>query len=173
RFSYGTTQDGSQGGIFAQRFRTTGFEPVRRVTGTRLVLMDDPGNPRRKRLKIRSHDPAVTVRAGDGPRDEHTLRRSPLRVRSRVVDQTYRLPAANWRRRGGAWVYHDSRLLSGPISDVLLKVGGLRITGAGAQLGHTLQANPDPVTIFLQLGDRGVRHCCVFGGTAMEFRQGK
>jgi hypothetical protein len=137
------------------------------------VLKDDPIDARRKRLTVRSDDAAVTVGAGEGTRDDPTLQGATLRVRSRLFDQTYQLPPANWRRRGEKWIYHDARLLSGPISDVLVKAGGIRITGAGAQLGHALPANPDPVTLLLQPGDRGVRQCCSFGGTTTEFRQRK
>ena len=48
---------------------------------------------------------------------------------------------------------------------MILRPGGIRVTGKGAALGLMLATNPDPVTVVLQLGSAGVRHCVSFGGT--------
>ena len=55
-------QDGDQGGIFAQRLRTTRTTPAPRLRGERLVLRDDPADPRKRRLALRSRDAAVESR---------------------------------------------------------------------------------------------------------------
>jgi hypothetical protein len=86
-----------------------------------------------------------------------------------MFDDTYPLPAANWRRRGDTWVYRDRALLSGPIAQVVIRSGTLTIGGKGAQLQHVLTSNPDPVSVVLRLGRRRAPQCLSFGGAA-EFR---
>lgn len=171
---YGVGQDGSQGGVFGRRVQTTGFEPMRRVAGGKLVLKTD-ANARNRRLSARAIDPGIGI--GAGTRDDPRVSGGSVRVRSALFDHTYPLPAANWRQLGSpsrpkGWSYRDSGLLAGPISDVSIRGGQLKVTGKGAQLLHALPSNPDPVTLIVQLGARGVRHCIRLGGTT-EFRPEK
>jgi len=52
---------------------------------------------------------------------------------------------------------------TGPIKSVVVKQGKVaRAIGKGAGLGHTLAANPDPVTVLLAVGAE--RDCMSFGG---------
>jgi hypothetical protein len=171
----GPVQDEEQGGIFGQRLRTTTLEATRRLRGDRLVITDDPTDPRKRRLRLHSRDAAIQpdTAAGDDP----TTGGATLRLTSATFDVTYLLPAGNWRRRGvpGApsYEYRDRALLSGPITEVEVRSGALRVSGEGAQLGHVLTAaNPDPVKVIFRPGTTGLRHCMVFGGAA-TFTPGK
>jgi hypothetical protein len=118
-------QDGSSTSIAAQRLRTVAFTPPRLVAGNRLVLRDDPMNPRKRSLSARADDAAIDLAGGAGSIDDPTLTGGHLRVRR----------------------------------------GRVKIVGRGAQLGHSLAMNPDPVTVLVQLGDRGQRYCAQYGGT--------
>jgi len=52
---------------------------------------------------------------------------------------------------------------AGPIKSVIVKPGKIaKAVGKGAGLGHTLGANPDPVTVLLATGTE--RDCMSFGG---------
>src|SRR5262245_8442613 len=162
-------QDGDRAGIFAQRLHATRTTPPPRLHGERLVLRDAPGDARKRRLALRSRDAAVLAGAADG---NPSVSGGTLRVWSASFDHTYQLPAANWRRRGLAWESRDRALLAGPISQVVVRSGKLRISGQGAQLEHALGTNPDPVSVLLRLGADGVRQCLSFGGAA-EYVPGK
>jgi len=162
-------QDGDGTGVFGQRLRTSGFAPPRPVSGNKLVLRDDPTNPRRRRLSLRSDDENVALGMGEGSRDDPTRSGGSLRVRSATFDVTYPLPGSFWRRiaSGGTivgWSYRDSALLGGPISKVVLRRGRLRVDGKGAGLQHDLGVNPDPVEVTLQIGASGLRQCMRLGG---------
>ncbi len=159
-------QDGSGSGVFGQRLRTTSTTPPPRLRGERLVLRDDPADPRNRRLVLRARDRAIV--ATDAPGDDPTVAGGTLHLSSATFDHTYVLPAANWRRRGSVWEYRDRGLLSGPIVGLVIRDGKLRVNGKGAQLVHTLASNPDPVSVRLQLGPHA-RQCLAFGGAA-EFK---
>jgi len=48
---------------------------------------------------------------------------------------------------------------------VLIRNGRVvRVGGRGALLAHDLTTSPDPVTVVLQIGATGERHCMSFGG---------
>jgi hypothetical protein len=162
-------QDGSGSGVFGQRLRTTAFTPPAVVAGTKISLRDGPLDARRKALSVRSEDAAITLGAGPGSIDDPTLTGGRLRVRGTAFDDTYQLPAAHWRATtsgaGTTYSYHDGSLLDGPVKDVRVRRGRFKAVAKGAQLGHSLAANPDPVTTILQIGDRGQRYCTQFGGT--------
>ena len=165
----GPQQDGDQGGIFGQRLRTTTLLSAPRLRGERLVLTDDPHDPRNRRLRLRSDDAAIRVGFDTG--DDPTVGGATLHLSSAAFDQTYDLPAANWQRRGESggppkFRYRDPALLSGPIVEVVVGRGTLRVRGAGAQLALPLAANPDPVTVVFRPGTIGLRHCLAFGGAA-------
>ena len=82
-------------------------------------------------------------------------------------DDTYVLPAANWRCRRNRCRYRDPGLVAGPIARVLLGTQSLHVLGRGAGLGHTLGLDPTPVGVVLTLGN--ARLCMRFGG-APAFR---
>jgi hypothetical protein len=165
-------QDGSGSGVFAQRFRTTGFTPPVRVQGTRLVLRADAARPTRKRLLLRSADPTVDLGGGNGSTDDPTLSGGRVVVRSAAFETIYELPSFRWSHigppgAGRGYEYRDSALVFGPIHLVQVRPGKLRVMGKGAQLGHVLDSNPDPVQITVQIGQFGKRHCMSFGGLAL------
>ena len=168
-------QDGSGRGVFARRFRAAG--PLRALPGSMLRLRDNPISASARRLLVRSVDAAITLGGGNGSADDPTLTGGRLRVKSAFFDDLYELPAANWRTIGSAgtnqgYLYRDRLLTAGPVSSVKVRASGLvRITAKGAQLGHSLGGNPDPVTVTLQTGNLGHRYCMTFGG-ATRFAPG-
>jgi hypothetical protein len=162
-------QDGSNRGVFGQRFRTTAFTAPDLIAGNRLVLRDGPLDPRKKSLSVRADDPAIDLGGGEGSIDDPVLSGGRVRVRSTQFDDTYELPAANWSASGTgtsrSYQYRDSALLAGPVKAIRIRRGRLKVVGRGAQLGHGLAINPTPVTVVLQIGDRGQRYCAQYGGT--------
>jgi hypothetical protein len=164
-------QDGSSSGIFGQRLAITATKSPRSVSGARLVLKDDSTDPGRRAILVRSMDSGVSLGDGDGSPDDPTLTGGRLRVRSSRFDHTYELPAAHWFYGGRAgfdvaYRYRDPLHLSGPIRSVLVRNGRLlRVGGRGSLLAHDLGASPDPVTVVLQIGATGERHCMQFGGS--------
>ena len=163
-------QDGSSSSVVAQRLGIAG--PLRALAGALVRLQDDPADASRKRLLVRSTDAGLTLGGGNGSADDPTLTGGSLRVRSTSFDDTYDLPAANWRTIGlpganAGYLYRDRALVAGPVLAVKVRSGRLlRIAARGAGLGHDLGANPDPVTVVLQTGEVGHRYCLTFGGTA-------
>jgi hypothetical protein len=172
----GPHQDGDEGGIFGQRFRTSTLESDRRLHGERLVIADDPQDPRKRRLRLRTRD--TGMQPSVAPADDPTTGGATLRLTSASFDVTYTLPAANWRRRGASagvpsYEYRDRALISGPITEAVMRSGALRVSGEGAQLEHVLgAANPDPVKVIFRPGTAALRHCMVFGG-AVSFTPDK
>jgi hypothetical protein len=171
---YGASQDGDGSGIFAQRLRTSAFEPPRPASGRRLALQDDTADPRKRKLTLRAEDATIGIGAGAGTRDDPTSHGGSLRVASAQFDRTYALPASGWRSSGAGkgYRYRDGALLSGPVTEVVIRPGAIRIAGKGAELDQVLTTNPDPVTVVLQQGSTGVRHCMTFGGTT-SFQPGR
>jgi hypothetical protein len=174
---YGVSQDGDGSGIFAQRFRTSGFEPARPAAGRKLALRDDPSNPLKRKLSLRADDETIQIGAGAGSRDDPTSHGGSLRVTSAGVVHTYPLPAGGWRGLGPpgserGYRYRDGSMASGPISEVVVRPGALHVVGKGAALAPLPAVNPDPVVVTFQLGSSGVRECLVFGG-ATAFHPGK
>jgi hypothetical protein len=74
------------------------------------------------------------------------------------------LPSTAWRTLGKSEAPRGYRYVTdGPIRSVTVKTGGaLRIVGSGADLGFSLNADPNPVVVELMVGKR--RYCMRFGG---------
>jgi hypothetical protein len=87
-----------------------------------------------------------------------------LRVRG-TASTTYQLPSSGWKYQGKAGQGKGCKFASGSaIKSVLIKAGKvLRILGKGSGLGHSLAADPSPVSLTLTLGKRA--YCLRFGGT--------
>ncbi len=162
-------------GIFGQRLTTSGFAPPIPLAGTTLTLKDAPNAAKRK-LVMTSRDTDVRFGGLAGSIDDPTLHGGSLRVRGTTFDDTYPLPAANWRAIGPGlgYEYRDPRRLAGPIVRVRLRAAQiLDVRGQGAGLGHSLAANPRPVTMQLQLGTVGQRSCTLFADGAYSFQPGR
>jgi len=135
------------------------------LTGSKLILKDDAGNPDKRRLGLVSRDAALTP-AGPSSADDPTLFGGSLHVVSSSggFDTTYDLPKEGWRplkRRNASkgWKFTST----GPITHVIVKPGRrLIVRGAGGDLGHTLANDPRPVGVVLDLGAH--EYCMSFGG---------
>ena len=88
-----------------------------------------------------------------------------LRVSTSAGDAfgtSYPLPASRWKPigKGKGYRFKDP---AGPIKSVVVKPGKVaKAIGKGSGLGHTLAANPDPVTVLLAVGTQ--RDCMSFAG---------
>jgi hypothetical protein len=147
------------------------------LAGAVLTLKVNPLHATQKSLNTSSKDPAIDLGDGPGSADDPTLGGGSVRILSTAggFDNTYPLPASRWRYNPAAkgYFYTDPRRASGPVTSATLKDGKLlQVLGKGAQLGHTLGSNPDPVTIVLQVGAK--RYCMSFGaGATTTFTAGK
>ncbi len=140
----------------------------RRLGARQLVLKTNS-------VKLLSSDPAVALGDGNGSAHDPVLHGGSLRVVTSAgdgFDTTYALPASQWRHVKKAGLGRGYKLRGvPPIKAVLVKPGkGIKVVAAGAGLGHTLGANPDPVHVVLTLGT--YRSCMTFGGTT-TFTAGK
>jgi hypothetical protein len=147
---------------------------VERCLGaSKLLLVDAPAKPTRRRFWVQSADvPQLVI--GDG-RDPAPLAAAGGSLRVTAVggdgfDVTYPLLAEGWKVVGPT---DDPRGLryrnpSGPITSVVFKAGRmLRMIGKGPQLAHSLGSEPAVVRVVLQLGPYGYR--AEFGGNLQRF----
>ena len=152
------------------------------LAGDVLTLKINPLHTAQKALTAVSTDPAIDLGGGPGSADDPTLGGASVRILSTGggFDNTHPLPASRWRYIGNpaaaiGYVYTDPSRASGPVTSATLKDGKLlQVFGKGAQLGHTLGSNPDPVTILLEVGTK--RYCITFGtgtGATTKFTAGK
>jgi hypothetical protein len=163
------------GAVYAQRFRTTAFTPPIPLAGTTLSLKDGP-NPAKRKLVVTSRDSDVDIGGHAGSIDDPTVHGATLRIRGATFDQTFTLPAANWRAVGPGlgYEYRDGKRLAGPIVRVRVRAAQvLDVRGQGAGLGYSLASNPRPVSLAIQLGAVGQRSCSVFSDGTYSFRPGR
>jgi glucose/arabinose dehydrogenase len=133
------------------------------VTGSSLLLRDDP-TPERRRLRVMSRDAAVVAATGT---DDPTVAGGELHVRASGFEAVYTLPKENWSRRsdGRTLIYRDRTFANGPVRSVVVTASRrVRIDARGAGLEQPLGASdPRPVDVVLWTGMR--RTCLRFGGT--------
>lgn len=146
------------------------------LDGKKITLKAKLSKPDKKGLALVSKDTGITIGAGNGSGDDPRTAGALLRVASSsgdVFDSTYSLPAGGWTRIGAEGANKGYKFASGgvgAIKTVTIKPKSIALTGKGALLGHTLQANPNPVELVLTMG--GTRYCLRFGGTVV-FKPGK
>ncbi len=141
---------------------TTSFPPGtgQPVAGTKLLLKANPSKAAKKVLMLVAKDAAIV--AGDPTQLGGSLR--VFTATGDGFDKTYPL-IGHWKAIGKASAVKGYRFTdpTGPIKSVVVKQGKVaRAIGKGAGLGHTLAANPDPVTVLLAVGAE--RDCMSFGG---------
>lgn len=135
----------------------------RPVAGTKLLLRDKAGKPRKRTLSLRADDAALAL--SEDPRTAGATLR--LRSVAGAFDVTLPLPGAAWatigKATGKGFRYADAKRASGPVTRVRWKPGSLRLSAKGDALPHDLATNPVPVDVVFTVG--GTRWCATFGGT--------
>ena len=139
---------------------TTSFPPGsgQPVAGTKLLLKANPSKPAKKALVLVAKDAGLV--AGDPTQTGGSLRVSTSAGGG--FDTSYPLPASRWKPigKGKGYRFKDP---AGPIKSVVVKPGKVaKAIGRGSGLGHTLAADPDPVTVLLAVGTQ--RDCMSFAG---------
>jgi len=142
---------------------TTSFPPGsgQPITGTKLLLKANPSKAAKKALMLLAKDPAIV--AGDPTKLGGSLR--VFTTAGEAFDTPYPLGASHWKPIGKPGAPKGYRFTdpAGPIKSVVVKPGKVaKAIGKGSGLGHTLAANPDPVTVLLAVGTQ--RDCMSFAG---------
>jgi len=143
------------------------------ISSTNILLKDDPAKADKRGLTVVVAKELAVVPADLDP----TVDGATVRVVSGTFDDTYELPASNWTavlKKGvvAGYKYADSKRLLGPISVAQITPGGLKITGKGADLSHTLATDPTDVSVVLSSGDTAL---CAGTGAASKktYKAGK
>ena len=149
----------------------------RPVPGTKLVVGDTAGKPRRRKIALVSKSALIETPA-PGPEDPTQLG-GVLRVanpRSGGDDALFVLPAAGWKGLGKpagskGWQYTDRRAASGPCTSVVVKAGrSVTAACAGAAIPLTLdEPAQGSLAASLTLGNDAT-HCMEFGGNVQKDR---
>ncbi len=146
------------------------------LSGQTLNLGTRVGAPSRAKLTTASMDARIAIGWGNWSADDPALHGGAVRIVTRAgdgFDHTYNLSAANWRYIGRpgqnrGYRYKDKL---GPIRLVKIRPGRqIKVVGRGAQLGHSLGLNPDPVVVFVSIGSRVF--CSEYGGQVTFTRDG-
>ena len=145
------------------------------LPGKKLLLKDRPGKEKKRLVNALAKGGAITLGAGNASADDPVQHGGSLRVYTTAgdgFDDTYNLPAANWKYLGKQGANKGYKLKGAtPIKTVVVKPGKqLKILGKGTGLGHSLAASPEPVSVVLTLGE--LRLCMTFGG-AVTFKEQK
>ena len=131
------------------------------IAGTRLLLKGNPTKSAKKVLVLVAKDTAIQL-------SDPTQLGGMLQVFTQAGDRfdtRYPLAPSRWKRIGkpGAPKGYRFTDAAGPIRSVIVKQAKIaKVLGKGAGLGHTLAANPDPVTVLLAVGAQ--RDCMSFAG---------
>ncbi len=143
------------------------------IASTNLLLKDDPAKPDKRALTV-----VVTKEPLVVPTDvDPTVDGATVRVVSSTFDATYTLPASNWTavlKKGvvAGYKYADSKRLLGPVSAAQIVAGGLKITGKGAGLSHSLATEPQDVSVVVASGDTAL--CAGVGESSKKtYKAGK
>lgn len=150
-----------------------------RLSGKKLLLKDNATKPQKESLQLISKDAGADQGAGPGSADDPTVSGGSLRLVGNLgssvggaFDETYDLPAANWKplkkkKPEKGWKFAKGT----PIKSVVLKTGKqIAIKGKGEALGIDLGSEPSEVSAELRIGGR--TYCFTFGGE-IKFKQGK
>jgi len=143
------------------------------ISSTNILLKDDPAKPDKRGLTVVVAKELAVVPADLDP----TLDGATVRVVGSTFDDTYVLPASNWTavlKKGvvAGYKYADAKRLLGPISVAQITPGGLKITGKGAGLLHTLATEPADVSVVLSSGDTSL--CAGVGAASKKtYKAGK
>ena len=144
--------------------------------GTKLMLLDNPGVPERRRFLLRSHDTPELV-VGDGTDAlEAMAEGGSLRVFATggdLFDATYDLPAEGWQPINPDLLAYGVRYRDrvGPIRSILFRgARSLQVIGLGPDLEHTLGLEPEMVSVELTIGQYA--YLFEFGGEQQQFEPG-
>jgi hypothetical protein len=138
-----------------------------RLAGTLLLITDDVANPQRRRLKLKSRDPAV-VAGGYFPGSD-AVGRPDVQGVDLVLENpttaeaaTLSLPAGGWKGTGSVsgavrYRYKDGALALGPCKSAKLETGkGLQAVCAGAGIAFSLdEPVQGPLRVRFVVGDAG------------------
>ena len=143
------------------------------LTGKSLSLKANPARASRSKVSAKSKDARISLGWGNGSQDDPCLYGGFARIASPAgdgFDTTFWLPPENWKYIGKpgqnrGYKYKDR---DGAIMKVYVKPGKqITLKGKGAALGLSLGSDPDPVHVFVTIGERV--HCASFGGV-VRFR---
>jgi hypothetical protein len=139
-----------------------------RITGTRLLLKTG-AKPAKSALAVLAKDASTAL--ADPRQDGGNLH--VFTTAGDGFDTVYPLLPSGWKAIGKPSAIKGFRFKGGrgPIKLVLVRRGKLvKVVGKGAQLGHSLALDPQPVGVVLTTG--ADRYCMSFGG-APSFTAGK
>ena len=137
------------------------------VAGKKLVLKDE-ADPAKGRLSLALKDPALELGAATDPtQDGAELVLFGSGASADVA--CFALPAANWKRKGGGFVYKDKAGSAGPCTSA--KIGAEKVevscSAKHTPLGYSLdEAAQGAVSVRFSMGQRSF--CATFGGTVQK-----
>lgn len=139
--------------------------------GTKLLLKGKSGKPQKNALSLLLG--GNTLSDGNGSEDDPVQNGGKLSVASTAggFDGEYDLPTSGWKYVGKSGQGKGYKFKGADaIKSVVVKKGKIVVVGKGSSLDQSLAANPDPVTVILELGKQ--HYCARFGGSP-KFTAGK